>query len=259
MTSHIAQVDYALKAYLKTVPFSFLTSEEMTQILAAFLGQLEFQLASPSTKREIQDWFQDVTTIWRPSGREIRDLVGNSSDRAMAQKRRLTLKDVIATYTAKTGLPDVWDFVTDNSSYTDEPQIDNSAAQSEVIENLVREFGVTCSIPDDGRLPLTFSKSFCLSLPPESALKLINRLSQHTKQLQHFGKFQIIDWGWPRALWRPQTGCIYQLRIQEESAYCNAETPQMRWEKAKFTFGLQRLLNLSVPEIGSGMPWRRLL
>jgi hypothetical protein len=257
MTSHIAQLDYAFKPYLKPVPFAPLNADQMAQIFVHFLQNSP--LANPTTCSEMQDWFQDIITDWAPSGREIRDLVVTSIDRAVAQNRMLELKDVIAAYTARTGRRDFWDFVTEGFSYTDELQNGNLAAEPQVIEKLVREFGATCSIPDDRRLPLVFSKSFFRSMPPESPLQLIDRLSQVTKQLQEFGKFQIVDWGWPRTRWRQRMGCVYQIRIQEASTFSPIETPQMQWEQAKFTFGLRRLLDAGGPDVRCGKPWRRLL
>ncbi|KIX03687.1 uncharacterized protein Z518_07240 [Rhinocladiella mackenziei CBS 650.93] len=258
LTSHVSALDRALKAYVKQVAFRPLSADASARIFRFFLERAETE--NTEVEREILEWFQDVTTDWEASGREIRGLFVTAVDRASAKRRTLTLDDVIKAYTAMTGRRNDWDFVTESSLYVDLSQKEDQAAGRQTTQTLLHEFGTACSVPDDGRLPLAFSKSFFECRRPDPSSQLITRLSELTEALQQrHGDFHVVDWGWPRTRWCPQAGCVYQLRHQGSSASSPSETAQGRWKRAGFTFGLRRLLDEGGHNRGCGKPWRRLL
>lgn len=91
--------------------------------------------------------------------------------------------------------------MTDNES----PYGDDGRGESlipAIAELLELRFGINSLIPDDGRLSLTFTKSFyrslsllAPSLPNCERNEAITLLSQLTSRF--IGKLMVVDWGWP--------------------------------------------------------------
>lgn len=257
-TSEIAELDRSLKDKLRLVQFSNLTEDQMIHIFMAFLKRNPRSELDSRTETEMLGWFQDVITDWTPSGREIRDLVSISFDQAVSQNRQVQLGDLVAAYTAKTGSLNFWDVDTEAASYADCSLDDGSERTSILSNRLSKEFGDICSIPDDDRVSLTFSKSFVQALPSELALQHIERIQSLTRQLLQFGGLRIFDWGWPRGRWLLQLGCMYKLEAYSPSQ-TSLDLPKREWEREGFTFGLRRLLESTDTYLGSGRPWRRLM
>jgi hypothetical protein len=229
----------------------------MIQIFKASLERSSPSKLDFGTENEILGWFHDVITDWTPSGREILDLVRISFDQAVSQNRHVQLGDLTATFIAKTGSLNFCDFDTEAASYADY-FLDGSESTTMLNNRLSKEFGDISSNPDDGRVALTFSKSFLQTLPSELAFQHIERIQSPTRQLQRSGGLHIFDWGWPRERWSPQIGCMYKLDANN-SSQSNLDVPRTKWERAGFTFGLRRLLGSTDTNLGSGRPWRRLM
>jgi hypothetical protein len=187
-------------------------------------------------------WFQDVITGWTPSGQEIRDLVRVSFHQADSQKRQVQLGDLVAAYTAKTGSLNFWDFDTEAFSYGDDSLAGGSESTLTLNNRLSKEFGDICSIPDDGRVSLTFSKSFLQPLPSELAFQHIETIQTLYRQIRRSGGLRVFDCGWPRQRWSPQIGCMYELEANG-SSQPELDIPKTKWEHAGFTFGLRRHLS----------------
>lgn len=203
-------------------------------------------------------WFQDAITGWTPSGQEIRDLVRISFRRADSQNRKVQLGDLVAAYTSKTGSLNFWDFDTEAASYADFSLNDGFEGTSILNKRLSKEFGEISSIPDDGRVSLTFSKSFLQTLPSELAFQHIETIQTFYRQIRQSGGLRVFDWGWPRQRWSPQIGCMYELEANG-SSQPDLDIPKTKWESAGFTYGLRRLLDSTDTCLGTGRPWRRFM
>jgi hypothetical protein len=239
---------------LRPVVFSNLSAEQMTHIFKSYLQRTQRSELNSGTESEMMRWFQDVIIDWTPSGQEIRDLVRISFRRADSQNREVQLGDLVAAYTAKTGSLNFWDFDTEASSYADDSLTDDSESTLILKNRLSKEFGDICFIPDDGRVSLTFSKSFLQSLPSEHALQHI----ETNRQICEFGGLRVFDWGWPRQRWSPQIGCMYELEANGPSQ-SSVDLPKTKWERVGFTYGLRRLLDSTDTYLGAGRPWRRFM
>lgn len=230
----------------------------MIHIFKSYVERIKRSELDSGTEAEMMRWFQDVITGWTPSGQEIRDLVRIPFHRADSQNRQMQLGDLVAAYTAKTGSLNFWDFDTEAFSYADDSLADDSESTLILNNRLSREFGDICAIPDDGRVSLTFSKSFLQSLPSEHAFQHIDKIQALYRQLRRFGGLRVFDWGWPRQRWSPQIGCMYELEANG-SSQPDFDIPKTKWERAGFTFGLRRLLHSTDTYLGTGRPWRRFM
>ncbi|EEA21348.1 hypothetical protein PMAA_051590 [Talaromyces marneffei ATCC 18224] len=256
-TSEIAQLDRSLKDKLRLVSFSNLSAEQMMHIFKVFLKRAALSELDSGTEIEMISWFEDVITDWTPSGQQILSLVRISFDQAVSQRRQAQLADLVAAYSAKTGSLNFWGFETEAVSYADS-SLDDGSERASVLNRLSKDFGDIFFIPDDGRISLTFSKSFLQALPSEHSFQHIKTIKILNRQLLQSGGLRIVDWGWPRKRWSPQIGCMYELKANGPSQ-SNLDMPKTKWERFGFTFGLQRILNSTDTYVGSGRPWRRLM
>jgi hypothetical protein len=231
------------------------------------------------SKKEIGDWIRRNAARLALPGRDVREILRGAVGRANAGGRCLTLNHIIDAYSAKTGRPNEWDFVTDTSLYRD----DDSAAitvPSKITDSLLYYIGPASCLPDDGRLPLTFSRSFFTSMPHDQAEEIIESVTKSTEKLQQEGNLTVVDWGWPRGLWSPTMGCVYVLPVVPcgygaRTRYSRYDptlaipeqrskpAPQQQWKDKGFTCGLRHILNSDQSDehraASCGKPWRRLV
>lgn len=266
LTRDITNLDHALKEYLTQIVFPPPSANHLTQIFCQSLEYLkEVVIREHGTvlvEVDMLAWFNDVSEDWNPSTREVRDLFNIALSRASARKCPPTVNDLIEAYTARTGRQNCWDFVTEEPLYEYEcrelherPVVLLKSAKAAAPGF---DFETAFSIPDDGRIPLTLSKSFLNGIPADEAHQILGRVGGVANMLQSHSDLCIVDWGWPAARWRPQRGCVYRLGSPAASSSV-FKTAQQRWQQEGFTFGLRRLLDANGRDLGCGKPWRRLL
>ncbi|KXX81511.1 Lon protease [Madurella mycetomatis] len=255
-SSHTPSVDYALRPYMKQIPFAPLSADQTVKLFTHFLDQLEPSLIQ--SRALIDYWLQNATGDLNLSGLEIRKLIRDATGRARMMGRGLELDDIIKTWTGKTGRLEEWDMVRDR--WRGHSYEEGDDADPRIVDTLLREFGNACSIPDDGRLSLSLTKSFYSALPLDSALHSIGLLQEANKAIRAerwTGTFTVVDWGWPsNSRWQPQEGCVYRPRGPSTT---HASTgSQEQWRRAGFALGLRRLLDNDDCGTECGKPWRRL-
>ncbi len=272
LSNRLSSLDTILVRLIPQISFPVPTPEAVGRVFKTYLDRVE---VPPSNLIESkQDLVQWVVTAVRMLGLSVRDawaIFDAARERAATQNwRPIGLKDMIQAYTEKTGRPNEWDLVTDLSPYIDVPGPEGSLTP-EIEQLLLDNFGPASGIPNDGRLELTFSKSFHSRIPRDFSFKLITALGSATEELRRVGGgIEIVDWAWPTGLWTPTEGQVYRLRpptyqepavpteLSQRRAYLpqslgGTETTQRQWEEGETTLGPRPLVS------GSHKPWRRLL
>ncbi|KAK4104230.1 hypothetical protein N658DRAFT_466275 [Parathielavia hyrcaniae] len=260
VSDRLSQVDYALQPHIKLIEFSLPSAETIKNMLCDRV--IEIGQSSVESRDEILEWITTVADNSMLTGQESLAILAGL-DQAEREGRTVTLRDIIKAYTAETGRPDEWDFVSDLSPFhTDGEGSVETYIPPEISELQVNAFGMASAIPDDGRLCFTLSPESFSIADHDTAQRWTMLLSELTRRLLDVGDFQVIDWGWPRGLWTAKNGCVYRLRqgMPPHSSNPVFDTPQQMWEEEGFTFGLRHLLEAD--EHGAarcGKPWRRLV
>ena len=211
------------------------------RIVEVFRSFLRHHPTFNETEPEVLSWVADIARNRQLSGVETGRIVGSALEAAKSGSPSSAFRfaTMIGFYTKHTGRPDEWDFVTNSAPiaqlYHGEHQNEEEALPLEVTEELTKTLGVASSIPDDGRLPLVFSKSLFPKIPLQAALGAIRALGELTEELK-FGNVAVIDWGWPKSLWSAQRCCVYWLKRRERLS--SRKTPQQEWQDHGYTFGL---------------------
>lgn len=175
-------------------------TDTIVEMFRSFLGHnATFNKIEP----KVLSWVADVARNMRLSRAKTGRILSSAQEAAKSgsPSGAFRFTTMIGFYTKHTGRPDEWDFVTNSEPiaqlYHDEHQNEAKALPPEVIEELTKTFGVASSIPDDGRLPLVFSKSFFPNIPLQAALDAIRALGELTEELK-VGNVGVIDWAGPR-------------------------------------------------------------
>jgi hypothetical protein len=294
LSSSLAALDSALAPYIQQITFPNPDREIIKKIFNFHLDRLDLREKKVESREEILKWVLVASAELGLSFGVLRAIYRDAVEQANREKRSLGVKDMIRAYTAKTGRPDEWDLVTDESLYGDDQTTDESlygddqttgesldddgrtageSAAPALAKHLADLFGPCSAIPSDGRLELAFSPAFYRGVEPQRARTSSTFISNYLRAWPEPGLIKIIDWGWPEGLWAPTEGCVYKVRQghvekrEQEgelegsgTALPGPPAPQRMWKEARFTFGPRGLGNDAGLCVGeSGKPWRRLV
>lgn len=258
ISGHLTALDDALVTHVRQIDFAPPSVQEIKIMFCSYLDRFGGYINE--FRGELVNWVEEVATSLKLSSSELGEIYRNALPAAIIRDQRPPLKYMIDAFIRKTGRSNEWDFVIDSSQYSidQDPQ---GPSLGEVAELMGEVFGSASRIPDDGRVSLPISESFWFGIPLQSALSGVPLLAGLTEQLKNVGDLQVVDWGWPKGLWKPTEGCVYRPRLQSGAWATHGQTPtETPWQTAGFTLGLRKLVDSE--EHGAartGNPWRRLV
>ncbi len=261
LSTPLAVLDTALRPYFRQITFPAPTGDTLQELCYSYLCLSSHRFEG--SREEVMAWAADADKIGLSSS-ELVAICYHTIDPTRGRSRAPGLGDLIQAYVDRTGRPNEWDLVTDQSLYGGD-QTMLASMSPRVSEFVSDHFGAAGNIPSDGRLDILFSNAFLAGKPDQMALHILKMLGLANIILDDFGPMHIFDWGWPKGLWCPMRGCLYEMQTQHRplrptNHQTPTETPQQQWEKAGFTCGLRSLLDGEETSArGAGKPWRRLL